>query len=152
MTPIDARPVVRRSNPRRPSLFILGFPLLLIPLAILNIMTFLIPVDWAGTVASVHMMSGGVWTISYADILLAVGLICLFFEIFKATRHGTRAIVDHLLSTLLFIAALVEFLLVDRVATSVFALLMLMCLVDVVAGYAVSIRAAQRDYTIERDV
>ena len=132
-------------------MYLIGFPLLLIPLAIYNIMTFVVPVDWNATVASVPMMSGGVWRISYNDLLLAVGLLFLFFEIFKATRHGTRAIIDHLLSTLLFIAALVEFLLVAAAASSTFALLMLMCLVDVVAGYAVSIRAAQRDYTIERD-
>jgi hypothetical protein len=131
--------------------YLIGFPLLLIPLAIYNIMTFVVPVEWNGTVASVHMMSGGVWGVSYSDIVLAIGLVFLFCEIYKATRHGTRAIIDHLLSTLLFIGALVEFLLVAKAATSTFALLMMMCLVDVVAGYAVSIRAAQRDYTIERD-
>lgn len=132
-------------------MYLIGFPLLIVPLAIYHIMTFLVPVDWNGTVIQISMMSGGVWTITYSDILLAVGLFFLFLELFKATRHGTRAIIDHLLSTLLFIVALVEFLLVGKVATSTFALLMLMCLVDVVAGYAVSIRAAQRDYTIERD-
>lgn len=131
-------------------MYILGFPLLIIPLAIYNIMTFLVPVDWNAQITSVSMMSGGEWRVSYSDLLLAVGLAFLFLEIFKATRHGTRAIVDHLLSTLLFIAALVEFLLVAQAATSTFALLMAMCLVDVIAGYSVSIRAAQRDYTVER--
>ena len=131
-------------------MYILGFPLLIIPLAIYNIMTFLVPVEWNVPVTSISMMSGGVWSVSYSDFLLAVGLVFLFLEIFKATRHGTRAIVDHLLSTLLFIAALVEFLLVAQAATSTFALLMAMCLVDVIAGYSVSIRAAQRDYTVER--
>jgi hypothetical protein len=130
--------------------YVLGFPLLIVPLAIYNIMVFVIPVEWNATVATVPMMSGGVWRISNSDLLLAAGLVFLFLELFKATRHGTRAIIDHLLSTLLFIAALVEFLLVAGAATSTFALLLLMCLIDVIAGYSVSIRAAQRDYTIER--
>jgi hypothetical protein len=129
----------------------IAFPLLIIPLAIYNIMIFLMhPVDWNAEAWSIGMMSGGVWRITFSDLLLAAGLVFLFFEVFKATRHGTRAVVDHLLSTLLFIAALIEFLLVAGAATSTFALLMLMCLVDVIAGYSVSIRAAQRDYTIER--
>ncbi|MBX6425156.1 MAG: hypothetical protein IRZ09_04455 [Variibacter sp.] len=131
-------------------MFLVSFPLLLIPLAIYNIVAFLMPVDWATQIASISMLSGGEWKITFGDLLLTAGLFFLFLEIFKATRHGTRAIVDHLLSTLIFIGALVEFLLVDRAGTSIFALLMLMCLIDVAAGFAVSIRAAQRDYTIER--
>jgi hypothetical protein len=130
--------------------YLIGFPLLIIPLVIYNMLTFLMPVDWNTTVWTISMMSGGVWRITASDLLIAGGLVFLFLEIFKATRHGTRAIVDHLLSTLLFIAALIEFLLVAGAATSTFALLMLMCLVDVIAGYSVSIRAAQRDYTVER--
>ncbi|MBN8919116.1 MAG: hypothetical protein J0H62_00060 [Rhizobiales bacterium] len=111
----------------------------------------MMPVEWSTQVANIAMMSGGLWIITVSDILLAVGLVFLFLEIFKATRHGTRAIVDHLLSTLIFIGALVEFLLVDKAATSTFALLMFMCLVDVAAGFSVSIRTAQRDYTVSRD-
>ena len=132
-------------------MFLIGFPLLLIPLAIYNIIAFMMPVEWSTQVANIAMMSGGLWIITVSDILLAVGLVFLFLEIFKATRHGPRAIVDHLLSTLIFIGALVEFLLVDKAATSTFALLMFMCLVDVAAGFSVSIRTAQRDYTVSRD-
>ena len=132
-------------------MFLIGFPLLIIPLAIYNIVAFLMPVDWTTQVASIGMMSGGLLTITFSDLLLALGLLFLFLEIFKATRHGTRAIVDHLLSTLVFIAALIEFLLIANAASSTFLLLMLMCLVDVAAGFSVSIRTAQRDYTIARE-
>jgi hypothetical protein len=131
--------------------FLIGFPLLIIPLAIYNIIAFLMPVEWTTQVVAIPMMSGGLWSNTFSDLLLALGLLFLFLEVFKATRHGTRAIVDHLLSILLFVAALIEFLLVDRAASSTFALLMAMCLVDVAAGFAVSIRAAQRDYTVARE-
>jgi hypothetical protein len=57
---------------------------------------------------------------------------------------------DHILSMLVFIAALVEFLLVAQAATSTFVIIMLICLVDVVAGFSITIRTAQRDWQVER--
>jgi hypothetical protein len=129
---------------------LLGFPLLIVPLVVYNMLTFLIPVEWGTEVMQVAMLSGGVWRVTISDTLLAAALMFLFLELFKATRHGRRAIVDHVLSTFVFIAALVQFLLVAGAATSTFALLLLMCLVDVIAGFVISIRTAQRDYAIER--
>jgi hypothetical protein len=130
---------------------LLGFPLLLIPLAIYNIMTFLIPVDWNTVIVTIRMISEGEWKITFSDALLAVAIVMLFFETIKATRTSSRSIIDHMLSTLVFVGALVEFLLVRQAATSPFALLVLICLVDVIGGYTVSIRTARRDYSIERD-
>jgi hypothetical protein len=130
---------------------LLGFPLLLVPLAVYNIMTFLIPVDWNQVIVTVRMISEGEWKITFSDALLALAIVMLFFETVKATRTSSRSIIDHMLSTLVFVGALVEFLLVKQAATSPFALLVLICLVDVIAGYTVSIRTARRDYSIERD-
>jgi hypothetical protein len=130
---------------------LLGFPLLLIPLAIYNIMTFLIPVDWNTVIVTIRMISEGEWKITFSDVLLAVAVVMLFFETIKATRTSSRSIIDHMLSTLVFVGALVEFLLIKQAATSPFALLVLICLVDVIGGYTVSIRTARRDYSIERD-
>ena len=48
-----------------------------------------------------------------------------------------------------FVAALIEFLLVKEAATSVFALLLLMSLVDVIGGWAVSLGSARRDIQID---
>jgi hypothetical protein len=130
---------------------LLGFPLLLVPLAVYNIMTFLIPVDWNQVIVTVRMISEGEWKITFSDALLALAIVMLFFETVKATRTSSRSIIDHMLSTLVFVGALVEFLLVKQAATSPFALLVLICLVDVIGGYTVSIRTARRDYSIERD-
>ena len=132
-------------------MFLLGFPLLIVPLAIYNIMAFLTPgVAWDSPLTTISMMSGAQWTITLSDLILVLALVLLFFEIVKATRHTRRSIIDHLLSTLVFIGALVEFLLVRQAGTSLFALLIVICLVDVVGGYSVSIRSATRDYTVER--
>jgi hypothetical protein len=131
-------------------MFILGFPLLLVPFAIYNIVAFLMPgVSWTGTLTSVHMMSGGDWTMSLGDILIAVSIIFLFGEMMKSTRIGVRSVVDHGLSLLLFLAMIVEFLLVPQAATSTFFLLLVITLVDVMGGFAVTLRSSQRDLTVE---
>jgi hypothetical protein len=54
------------------------------------------------------------------------------------------------LSMVLFIAMLVEFLLVMQAGTSTFFILMVICLVDVMTGFIVTVRTAQRDMQIER--
>ena len=53
-----------------------------------------------------------------------------------------------MLSMVLFVAALVEFLLVKNAATQIFFILMTISFIDVIAGFAVSIRTAGRDLSI----
>ena len=93
----------------------------------------------------VTMMSGGVWTMTVGSLLVTVALLLLFVEIMKSTRSSNASIVDHLLSTFVFVAFLVEFLLVRGAAHPVFFTLMMITLVDVLAGFSVSIRSAGRD-------
>ncbi|WP_245454098.1 hypothetical protein [Aquabacter cavernae] len=94
------------------------------------------------------MMSGSIWTITVGDGFLAFTLLVFLFEVLKATRVSSRSIVDHILSVLVFVGALVEFLLVPQAATSIFALLMGIMLLDVITGFSVSIRVAQRDVAL----
>jgi hypothetical protein len=131
-------------------MFALGFPLLLIPFAIYNMIAFLTPgVSWTSPVTTVHMMSGQDWVLTWEDILLAFAIFLLWIELIKATRAGTRSIMDHVLAMALFIGMLVEFLLVQRAATSTFFLLMAIALVDVLAGFIVGMRSATRQIEIE---
>lgn len=125
---------------------LLGFPLLIVPLVVYNILTFIMPVDWGTELTSVALMSGATWRVTLGDALLAAGLVFLLLEVIKAARQGRRGVVDHLLSLLVFMAAAAEFVLVAGAATSIFALLVLMCLVDVLAGFAM--RRIARDEVI----
>lgn len=100
---------------------------------------------WQQTLFSVPMMSGGLWTMTWGDGLIVLSLILLFIEILKSTRTTNRSIIDHLLSTFVFVAFLVEFLLVRDAATSLFFTLMMFALIDVLAGFSVTIRSAGRD-------
>jgi len=85
--------------------------------------------------------------------LLSLAILLLFIEIFKASRSSaSRGIVDHMLSLLLFVAMLIEFLLISQAATSTFFLLLMISFVDVIGGFAITARAARRDVAIEEAV
>ncbi|HEY5597217.1 MAG TPA: hypothetical protein VIK47_00305 [Kiloniellales bacterium] len=132
-------------------MYLIGFPLLVIPFAIYNMIAFLTPgLSWTDHVATFHLISGQDWTVTPEDILLAFSILLLSVEVMKATRMGVRAIIDHVLSMVLFIAMLIEFLLVKQAGTSTFFILMVICLVDVLAGFIVTARTAQRDIAIDR--
>mgnify|MGYP001598863185 FL=1 len=131
-------------------MYLLGFPLLLITFAVYNIVAFLMPgVSWTGTLFSVHMVSGADWTMSASDLLLTLAILLLAGEVVKSTRIGARTILDHSLSLVLFLGMLVEFLLVKQTATGTFFLLLVISFIDVIAGFAVTLRSAQRDLTVE---
>jgi len=131
-------------------MFILGFPLLLISFAIYNIIAFLMPgLKWTAVAFSVHMVSGVDWSLTTGDLLVTLTLLLLFGEVMKSTRIGVRTVIDHALSLILFLAMLVEFLLVKEAATGTFFLLLAISFVDVLGGFAVTLRSAQRDLTVE---
>ena len=129
-----------------------AIPLLVIPFILFNIGLAAAPTEggnfWQGSLFSVPMMSGGVWSMTMADALVVIALVLLFIEIMKSTRTSNRSIIDHVLSLFVFVAFLVEFLLVGAAASSVFFILMIMALFDVVAGFTVSITSAGRDVTM----
>jgi len=134
--------VVRRRERRS---WMSGMPLLVIPL--LAYVAFAgAGADFSASRFPITLPSAGVWQLTLGDILLAAGLFLLFFEILKATRTGGNSVVDHALSMIVFVVCLILFLIWDRAATSTFFLLMLMAMIDVIAGFSVTINAARRDF------
>lgn len=132
-------------------------PLLAFPVAIYNI------IAWADgtfrstesvrermneTFMSVRMASGGDWIMTYGHLMITFSLVMLFFELLKATGVGRAAVMNHAFSMVLFIICLIEFLMFKPFATSVFFLLMLMVLLDVMAGFMVTIASARRDFGV----
>jgi len=132
-----------------------AFPLLLFAVVFYNLLAFGGGLAGGADVAtmlnegfSVKMPSGEIWHFSYSDIFVACSLCLLFVEVVKSTRTGRGELLNHAFSTLTFVAALVEFLLLKGFATTAFFLLVTMSLFDVVAGYTISIISARRDLTI----
>jgi hypothetical protein len=131
-------------------MFLIGFPLLLVPFAIYNIVVFLMPgVKFSDPLFSIPMLSKAELAVSASDLLLVFSILILFVEIVKATRMGSRSIVDHVLSLILFLVMLAEFMIVPQAATSTFLLLCTISFVDVIGGFAVTIRSSQRDIALE---
>jgi hypothetical protein len=133
------------------------FPLLILPVIFYNLIAF------GGSVAGHHdmlsilnaginipMFSGDVWHFSWGDLIIVVSIIFLFVEIVKATRTTAREIINHGLSMLTFVLALIEFITLKGFSTTTFFLIMVFALFDVVAGYTISIVAAEHDLGLGR--
>ena len=119
----------------------IGFPLLLIPLAIYNIIVFLMPgVSFADPLVKIMLMSGAEWPLTLSDILLALSALLLLSEVIKGARPGAKYLTDHLLSLIVFAAAAAEFVLWPKFGTSTFFLLTLLALVDFLSGIALRTR------------
>ena len=133
-------------------------PLLTIPVVLYNV------VAWSGTaindpyyvlaqmdavLLAIPMASGATWIVTPGHALIAITLVMLFFELIKSTGTGKAAILNHAFSMILFVVCLVEFLLFGAFATSVFFLIMLMALLDTMAGFMVTIASARRDIGFE---
>ncbi len=135
-----------------------GFPLLLIPLAIYNIIAFLMPtVSFADVLIRVPMVSGVEWQVTLSDILIALGILLLLLEVIKGARPGAKYLTDHLLSFILFGAAAAEFVMWPKFATSTFFQLALLAMVEFFSGIALRARrgvaapAASRDRTVKTE-
>jgi hypothetical protein len=121
----------------------IGFPLLLIPLAIYNIIVLLMPgVSFADPLVRLTLVSGAEWSVTLSDLLLVLGILMLMLEIFKGARPGAKYLTDHLLSLILFGAAAAEFVLWPKFGTSTYFLLVLLALTDFLSG--VALRAGRR--------
>jgi hypothetical protein len=97
-------------------------------------------------VFTIGMFSGDSWHVSFGDVFLALSLVLLFIEIVKATRTDSTSIVNHGLSMLVAVICIIQFVVSQGFSNSVFFLLTLMTLLDVVAGFTVTIVAAKRDF------
>ncbi|RZJ04172.1 MAG: hypothetical protein EON89_08725 [Brevundimonas sp.] len=134
---------------------LIAIPLLMIPVILYNIVVLTGVVGGAGAVAAdgslrdvlftIPMTSGAAWNVGVGDMILFLSLILLFFELLKSTSSQKVAIVNHALSMILFVICLVEFLLIKGFATSTFFLIVTMVMLDVLAGFIVTIISARKD-------
>lgn len=126
-------------------------PLMIVPFILYNVgLIGLVdgPNPWDMELFSLTMISRGVWSMTLKDLMIVIALLLLFIEVLKSTRTSNASVLDHLLSLAVFVLFLVEFLLVQGAATSLFFVLMCIALVDVLAGFTVSLRAASRDVNL----
>lgn len=134
---------------------ILSIPWLIVAVILYNLLAFTMggTPDGGTTIFdtqlfTIGMISGARWSLTLGDLVIVITLMILFVELIKATRTGESSIIDHALSMILFIVCVVEFLTVGKAATSTFFLITVITLIDVVAGFTITIRAARRDLAL----
>ncbi|WP_375415149.1 hypothetical protein [uncultured Bradyrhizobium sp.] len=131
----------------------IGFPLLLIPLAICNIILFLMPgVSFVTPLVTLALMSGVAWPVTLSDVLIALGILLLLFEVIKGARPGSKYFMDHLLSLVVFAGAAAEFVMLPQFGTSTYFLLTMLALVDFLSGIALRTRRNARLAAVDAPV
>jgi hypothetical protein len=136
------------------SAMIYMIPLTILPLIIYNIVGYsLSGADpWATELFGITMISGVRWSMTVGDLLISFAIVMLFFELMKAARSSHSTITNHVLSTIVLIVYVVEFIIAGAAAHSVFFILTLIALFDVVAGFSVTIRTATRDIALGHNI
>ncbi len=124
-----------------------AIPLLTIIFITYNVIALLTGPELSRSIIEATLPSGAAWTLTLGDLLILIGIALLFLEIVKATR-SRRAGMDHAMSMVLFVIALLEFLLVPACGTDVFLIITALTLTDVIAGFSVSLSTARRDIAI----
>ena len=122
-----------------------SFPLLAMIVAAYTLFALAAP-GWLETALfGLPLLSGVIVPFRGGDILLVIGLILLCVEVYRATSSSASAILNHVLSLIVFIIALIELLVMPRMANMTFFLIVAMTLIDVIAGFTVTISSARRD-------
>jgi hypothetical protein len=93
----------------------------------------------------IPMPNGGAWHFRLGDLIFAIGIALLAVEVIKATYTRTAGLADQAFSTVVMIVFLIELLLVSKASTSLFLLLTLLAVFDVIVGAIVGIRTSRRD-------
>ena len=122
-----------------------SFPLLAIVVAAYTALALVAPGWLNGVVFVLPLLSGSMLPFLGGAVLLVVGLLLLCVEVYRATSSSTAAILNHVLSLVVFIVALIDLLVMPRMANMTFFLIVLMTLSDVIAGFTVTISTARRD-------
>ncbi|NRA29922.1 MAG: hypothetical protein HRU11_06620 [Parvularculaceae bacterium] len=125
------------------------FPLLAISFVIYAALAYTMGSEWTSEVLfSITMVSDTIWNVSGGDVFLVVSFGFLFLEIIRSTGTGNDSIFNHVFSSLLFIGAFFCFLMLAPFATSTFFLLAIMMLVDMLAGFWITVGSARRDFGV----
>lgn len=123
-------------------------PMMALVIIAYNIVVYLTGLSMDTQVTTVALISGAVWSIGVGDIIVFSGLMLLFLELIGSTQTNASTIINHGLSMLVLLVALVQFIVLPEFGNSTFFALVMLALFDVVAGFTVTITAARRDFTV----
>lgn len=130
---------------------IISIPLFVYVLIFANFVMLTGPVDESllnVIVFEFGLPSGRSVVLTISDSIILASVFFLYVETFKATRTSISSIIDHALSLLVFVVALIEFLVIPRLGNVTFLIITIATLMDVVMGFTVTISTAKRDFNM----
>jgi len=130
-------------------MYLIAFPLLLIPFALYNMIVFLLNMPFSDVVFSIPLAGDRRLPVTTGDLLVMLAMFLLYVEVLKAARLSKGAM-DHVLAVLLFAGMAAELALVPRAATTTLLLLAALAFIDVITGLSLAIRRRAR--VVARDV
>jgi len=130
-------------------MYLIAFPLLLIPFALYNMVALLLNMPFTETLSSIPLAPDRRMPLNVGDLLVAIGMLLLYIEVLKAARFGGKGVTDHILSFILFVAMVSELALVPQASTPTLLLLAVLGFVDFITGISLSIRRKQRAIVVE---
>ena len=122
-----------------------SIPLLVFVIAAYTVLALAMPVWLDSVLFFLPLLSGAALPFRGGDLLVVISLFLLCVEIYRSTSSSSAAILNHVLSLLVFIIALIELLVMPQMASITFFLILLMALIDVITGFTVTISSARRD-------
>jgi hypothetical protein len=123
-------------------MYLIAFPLLLIPFALYNMVAFLLDLSFDDTLYELPLLAQRTMPVTTGDALMILGVLLLYLEVLKVSRLNRKLITDHILSLLLFGGMIYELLAVSKAATATFLVLVALSFVDVIGGFSLVSRAA----------
>jgi len=131
------------------TMYLIAFPLLLIPLVLYHMVTFLLALPLNTTLFAVPVLSGDRVVVNVGEALVMLAVLLLYVEFLKITRHAAKGVMDHLLSLTLFGVMLFEFVSVSQTATATFLTLIVLSFVDLVGGLSIA-SYGNRGFALQR--
>lgn len=150
----------RRKSGNRLKFFSDVFPYLLVPVVVYSLMAAFsgdttsanqpgIQSTLNASAFDIPMLSGALLRITWGELMVIFAVVFLFIEVIKSTNTASAGIVNHILSMVLFVLCLMQFLMFPSFATGTFFIITAMVLVDALAGMVVTIISARRDFGVE---
>jgi len=129
-------------------MFLIAFPLLLVPFVLYNMAVFLLDLPPSHEIAAIPLPSDRSMPVSLGDALVALAMFLLYLEVLKAARFAGKGAMDNVLAFLLVVGMGAELALVSQAQTSTFLLMTVLAFVDLLIG--ISVRPpAHRDISFE---
>lgn len=100
---------------------------------------------WEHSMTTISLPSGHSLAITYSEAFIVFALFVLFLELIKSTSASNAMITEQVLSVLVFIVFLIQFLISPHAAEPTFFILIVISLVEVLAGFVIIVKEARKD-------